>query len=270
MKEKIEVAQEIINAVARNYKNPLVYCGFGKDSIVMLHLIREMGLNWPIMCHREHEFPVKWRFANKIMELWNLTCYDYPPRACSVFYENDTFCVATQYGVGFGDLVLPGILYTPERFIEGEYLCALKDIYLQPKCHGFDYPWDVGLLAARFDEKHPHFGGACLGQQFENKLNIGSADFAYPLLSWTAQDVCQYHVDYGVPINTDVYEIKDGELISKQDPTYDPDRRPACYECMKPDNPKVVFCPKRMSQVNNVSGSLAWMPLVDFPTKEGE
>ena len=43
MREKIEATQEIITMVAREYKNPLIYCGFGKDSVVMLHLIRSMG-----------------------------------------------------------------------------------------------------------------------------------------------------------------------------------------------------------------------------------
>lgn len=270
MKEKIEQAEELIRQIDHNYKNPLIYCGFGKDSLVMLHLIKQMGYNWPIMCHREHEFPIKWRYANKIMELWNLTCFDYPPRACSVFYENGVFCVATQYEVGLGDIFFPGILYAPDKFVEGEYLCALKDIYMQPKCHGIDYQWDVGLLAARADERHPHFGGMCLGQQFEVKLNIGSADFAYPLLNWTAKDICQYYIDFGIPINTDVYDVVDDELVSKADPAFDPDRRPACYECMKPDNPNIVFCPKRMCRVNNISSSLAWMPLIDFPKKEGE
>lgn len=255
MREKIEATQEIIKMVAREYKNPLIYCGFGKDSVVMLHLIRSMGYKWDIMCHREPEFPVKWRYAHKIMELWNLTCYDYPPTDCSIFYQNNTFCVVTHYNVGAADLVLPGILYTPETFTEGEYLCSLKDIYDQPKCHGFDYRWDVGLLAARCDEKHPHFQGI-LGQQNETKLNIGSADFVSPMLSWTGQDVYQYFVDNGIPINTDVYEVINDELVSKKDCTFDPDRRPACFECMKPENPETVFCPKRMSNVQNLSGLL--------------
>lgn len=271
MKEKIESASEIIRMVSREYRNPIIYSGIGKDSLPMVHLCRKLGLKWEIMFHRDPYFPHKYRFANMIIDKWGLVCRDYPARICSIFYMNGIFEVVRGFGVGYHDLNLCALLYMPKKLVEGEYLCALKDIYLQPK-GSYDYLWDVGLLAHRYSERKPHRGGEQNLLRWQMKHNIGSADFAYPMWDWTDEDMYQYHVDNGIPINTDVYEVKDGTLIPKIDPktgeidsTYNPDRRPACFECMKPDNPPTVFCPKKMCFTNNCYESLVkvMMP-VDF------
>lgn len=273
MKEKIESATEFINMVNREYKNPIIYSAMGKDSLPLVHLCRKLGFDWEIMFHREHFFPRKYRYANKMIDMWNLRCRDYPPRECQVFYFNNTFEVTRNYAVGFGDMSLCAMLYKPEHFINGEYLCALKDIYLQPKVESYGYKWDIGLMSHRRTERKPHGGMQQNGLLWTIKHNIGSADFVYPMWDWTDEDMYQYHVDNDIPINFDVYEIKDGTLVPKIDlatgeidSTYNTDRRPACFECMKPDNPPTVFCPKKMCFTNNCYDSLvkASMP-VDFP-----
>jgi len=272
MKDKIESAKEIISMTDKNYKNPIIYTGFGKDSITVLHLCRAMGYKWDVMFHRDPHFPRKYRYANKIIDMWNVVCRDYPARSTSIFYRNDTFEVVREYGIGYGALILCALLYKPDEYIEGEYLCGLNDVYLQPKGSG-DYIWDVALEGFRTVESKPHSGGRPCGLRWVNKQNIGSADVVFPLHNWTGQDVYQYIIDNGIPINTDVYDVKDGELVPKIDPktgkidsTYNPDRRPACTECMRPENPQSVLCPKKMMTVNNV-----WEYLVktirpnDFP-----
>jgi 3'-phosphoadenosine 5'-phosphosulfate sulfotransferase (PAPS reductase)/FAD synthetase len=250
VKEKIESAKELIRMSVNNYKNPIINSGFGKDSIVVIHLCRSMGLNLEIMFHRDPYFPKKYRYANKIIDMWNLVCRDYPARMCSAFFRYDTFEICRHYQIGYGDLVLCAMLYTPEKFIEGEYLCALNDIYLQPK-GTYDYIWDAILEGHRTKEAKPHNNMVPSGLGWSNKHNIGSADVVFPIHDWTNQEVYQYIVDNGIPINTDVYDIKDGELVPKTDKTFNPDCRPACTECMRPDKPRSVLCPKKMCLVNN-------------------
>jgi hypothetical protein len=288
MKEKIESAKELIEMVARQYRNPIIYSGMGKDSLPLIHLCHSMGHKWEIMFHRDPQFPEKYRFANKIIEKWGLICRDYPARACSVFNFNNTFEVVRHFQCGVTDMVLCSMMYQPDRYVEGEYLCALKDVYEQPKGNLFEYPWDVGLMAHRFTERKPHGAMQQNGLLWTVKHNIGSADFAYPMYNWTDEDMYQYHIDFGIPINTDVYDVKDNTLVPKIDPqtgkidsTYNPDRRPACYECMKPlrETGEFVFCPKTSCFVNNVSAELInvlmpndfplTLPEVMYPT-EGE
>lgn len=210
------------------------------------------------MFHRDPYFPKKYRYANKIIDMWGLVCRDYPARAASVYYHNDTFEVVREYGIGYSALALCALLYTPDRFIEGEYLCALNDIYLQPM-GTYNYIWDVCIQGFRSTESKPHSRNLPNRLRWVNKQNIGSADAVYPLQDWTNHEVYQYIVDNGIPINTDVYDVKEGELVPKIDPqtgkidsTYNPDRRPACTECMRPENPMSVLCPKKMCSVNNV------------------
>lgn len=272
MIEKLNETKEIIKMVSSYYKNPIIYSGLGKDSITLIHISRLMGFNWPIMFHRDPYFPKKYRYANKMIELWNLTCFDYPARSTSVFYRNNTFEVVRHYQVGSNDMILCAMLYEPKMFKEGEYLCAFKDIYRQP-IGTAEFPWDVGIQGHRQHESKPHSGNQPNRLRWVAKQTVGSIDFIQPLRDWTNQEVCHYILENNIPVNTDVYEIKDGELVPKIDPktgeidsTYNPDRRPACFECMNPDKPMTVFCPKRRCSVNNVYDQLSKtiMP-TDFP-----
>lgn len=266
MIDKIDSALQIIEMTQKNYRNPIIYSGFGKDSICVVHLCKKvMGLDWEILFHRDPFFPKKYRYANKIIDMWNLTCRDYPAKAASVYYHNQTFEVVREYGIGFNSLALCALLYTPDRYVPGEYLCALNDIYLQPK-GSYDYLWDVGVQGFRSVESKPHSAGKPNLLRWANKQNIGSADMVYPLHNWTNQEVYKYIVDNGIPINTDVYDIVNDELVPKLDNTYNPDRRPACFECMKPENPMSVLCPKKMATVNNVWENLVKVQMPnDFP-----
>jgi hypothetical protein len=46
-------------------QKPAILCSFGKDSLVIVHLTRELGLKLPIIYHRNHWFPEKNAFADR-------------------------------------------------------------------------------------------------------------------------------------------------------------------------------------------------------------
>jgi hypothetical protein len=207
-----------------------------------------------------------------MIELWNLVAYDYPPFDCSIFWLNNTFEVAREYQVGTTTMMLCALLYEPESFVKGEYLCALKDVYLVPKGTR-QYPWDLGLQGHRMHESKPHGANKPNQLQWMHKHTIGGIDWSQPLREWTNQEVYEYIKEYEVPFNTRVYDEKEGELVPKIDPntgkidsTYNPDRRPACFRCMLPSCKSSVLCPKLNVVVNNIFDILkkAGMPN-DFP-----
>lgn len=277
MKEKIKESKKILAMINREYRSPIIYSGLGKDSICVIHLTRSMGFNWPIMFHRDPYFPKKYRYANKLIEKWNLICFDYPAHGTSVFYHNNTFEVVRHFQVGITDMILCAMLYEPDEYVDGEYLCAFRDIYSQP-LGTRDYPWDVGIQGHRRHESKPHSGHKPNRLQWVCKQGMGGIDWYQPLREWTNHDVYRYIVDNGIPINTDVYEVQNGELVPKIDPatgkidsTYNPDRRPACFDCMKPENPPSVYCRKRGCLVNNVWPDLnkTIMP-TDYPNYHEE
>jgi 3'-phosphoadenosine 5'-phosphosulfate sulfotransferase (PAPS reductase)/FAD synthetase len=73
MQDKIESAKTILRD-ANSTGIPALMCSFGKDSMVLLHLIREAfprtgGPNdraypMPVICWKQPGFPQKQRFAN--------------------------------------------------------------------------------------------------------------------------------------------------------------------------------------------------------------
>ena len=72
-------------------------------------------------------------------------------------------------------------------------------------------PWWVQrprLLRSRANSGHKQ-----AGIKWAHKHNIGSCDVSYPLRDWSNQDVFEYHVANGIPVNSDVYDEVDGELV---------------------------------------------------------
>ena len=269
MTEKVASASNILNMIAKHYHNPILYCGFGKDSLCVVHLSRSLGYKWDIMFHRDPYFPIKYRYANSIIQEWNLVCRDYPARGCSIFWKHNTFEVVRHYQVGTSDMVLCAMLYEPKNF-EGEYLCALKDIYMQPKGTA-DYFWDIGIQGHKAAECKPHGGMKPNGLRWPMKHSTCSVDWAQPIWDWTEEDVYQYITENNIPINTAVYDVIGNRLVPKEDNTYNPDRRPACFRCMIPDGEKVVMCPKKNLIVNNISDELAKVQMPnDFPGYDKE
>jgi hypothetical protein len=255
LQNKIDVSKGIIETISKNYLKPIIYWGGGKDSTVLLHIVREMGIKWPCMFHRDPYFPKKYIYVNWLIAEWDLICYDYPAYKCSVFWQNGTFEVVRHFYCGPQDMILCAMLYKPEEFIEGEYLCAYKDVYLQPK-GSYHYAWDVGLQAHRMHESKPHSGHKPNGLRWVFKRIPNGTDFVQPLREWTNQDVFEYSNINNLPFNDRVYYVDNGEFLPLPDSTYNPDRRPACYECMLPSKDMAVFCPKFQSLTNNVFESL--------------
>lgn len=265
LSRKIAESKRIINKIDERFLKPIIYCGFGKDSITLLHLCREAGYNWPVMFHRDPYFPKKYRYANKIIDMWDVVCWDYPAKSTSIFNKNNTFEVVRHYGCGSIDMVLCAMLYEPTEFIDGEYLCAYRDIYLQPKGNG-EYHWDCALQAHRMHESKPHGGNLPNMLRWVMKTAPGGPTFMQPLREWTNKDIYEYIRSNNIPINYDVYEVKNGELVPLPDNTFNPDRRPACFRCIDERNELVVHCPRMDCLTNNISSTLVKVQMPnDYP-----
>jgi hypothetical protein len=61
-----------LTGVLVQYKNPAIMCSFGKDSMVMLHLMRKFNLPLPIVFYRDPWFPKKYDFADRMIAEWGL------------------------------------------------------------------------------------------------------------------------------------------------------------------------------------------------------
>lgn len=259
---RITEAYAVIDRVMEDYKKPVLMCSFGKDSMVLLHLLRSYNL--PVLFHREPFHPWKYSFANRVIEAWNLTVYDYPPSKVSLFKRNGMMELMNEYSIGQETCMLPTGIIHPQ---DGKpYLCGLKDLVCKP-LGTFSYPWDVCFLGHKASDVDPLQGN--LRFNIDVKRNPGSAHAAYPMRTWTDDDVWAYIELNHVPYQENRYAKIDGEWQELPDKTFNPDYFHTCTRCIDRDEASDVRCPLNGLQVNNVSSRIQYIePQFDYITKE--
>jgi len=244
--EKIEKAKQVIT----QHLSPamVLYCSFGKDSMVMLHLVRSIGINLPVIYNHIPYFPAKQDFANEVIRAWGLTIHRFPPLKTEVAAE--PFDIINRYSLPDGNtLVMPVGVKAPT--VGEPFLCGLMDLYGTLK-GAVDYPWDTALVGHKSSDSDPLFGHMPLVanySQVSEHLRV-----VFPLKDFTDTDIWEYTERFSVPYNKQRYDSTNDykEFI---DVTYNPDYYPACTKCMQA-GPDIVECPK-FGQVPNVSTALA-------------
>ena len=74
----------------RNGFDVLFWSG-GKDSMAMLHIMRSMGIDLPLIFFKEPWQPIKYKFHNKFIEEWNLLVHTWHPRLSNFQQTDDEF-----------------------------------------------------------------------------------------------------------------------------------------------------------------------------------
>ena len=259
MKEKISQAIDLIVRVLDTYKTPAVLCSFGKDSVAMLHLLRSCGHNFPVVFHREPFFPEKYRYANRLIDEWNLTVYDYPPSRCELQEGGGEVEVLNYYDLANGEtMALPtGVRPPVVGSKPSSFICGYKDLLCKPK-GTMQHRWDVLFHGHKSSDVDPVLGAVPLKVDVAHNARCAAA--AYPLRHWTDADVWAYLETHGVPIHEERYEKVGGTWREREDKTLNPDYFPACTACMKKGGGE-VYCPKIDLQVSNIAEKLPWVQL---------
>jgi hypothetical protein len=238
IEQKTQAAQKLIRVALHRAERPAIMCSFGKDSMVVLHLVRSLGYRLPVIFHREPFLPRKYTFARKVIALWNLTVYDFPPLATAVQEKDGAMEIMNYYPAGARPCALPTGLCAPAP---GERpLCALHDFYLKPT-GTFNYPWDVVFHGHKSSDVDPIQGPVPLAADFAR--NLGTASVAFPLRHFTDEDVWAYHEQHGLPVHAERYEKTSAGWREREDKRQNPDYFPACWACMVKDGPAVP-CPR--------------------------
>lgn len=156
--------KEVIEQVFAKAKNPALLCSFGKDSLVLLKTVLDMGHKPTILWFRDHLN----LFAEKIIREWDLTILSYAP---TVRYQVDS-TVVSEYAVG------------------GARLPLLQDISEHGKPVGcsttpqFNYPFDYSLFGYRKTDCHP-----LVSTTFESEFELGPTKMVAPLYDLSDEDV---------------------------------------------------------------------------------
>ncbi len=253
--DKIEAAKKLVAQVMGETQRPAIMSSFGKDSMVLLHLVRSLGHKLPVIFHKEPFMPKKYRFARKVINLWDLTVYDFAPNATAVQQNGEDFEIVNYYPGGARPVVLPTGICAPAK---GEApLCGLHDIYLKP-IGTYAYPWDAVFVGHKSSDHDPIYGDVPLAADFAR--NLGSASAAFPLRHFTDEDVWAYHAQFDLPIHVERYEKTKTGWRERADKTQNPDYFPACVDCMRQGG-KAVPCPRLGGALtSNVAAQLRWAP----------
>ena len=247
LEDKIRDATSLIHRRMGLSKAPVLCLSFGKDSMVMLDLLLQAGYKLPVIYwKREHHFPEKNRFANEMIEKFDLAVYDYPPEYTKLIKKDGQIEVVNFFSIGQQTIEVPTEI---APYKDGEkYLCGLLDMYLKPRGY-FEFPWDTMFIGHKNTDVDRMRGAVPLSVD-EYKPNQNCPMLCFPLRHFTDEDIWAYSETFAVPQNA---------LRYAGDELYNNDRYPACTSCMNPDNPEIVFCPKAKVNIANASKSLVWM-----------
>lgn len=263
LREKVADAVMLIEAALVVHAQPVVMSSFGKDSMVLLDLVKRAGVQLPIVFFREPFFPKKYEFAEAVIREEEYVVYDYPPRITYVSCGESAIEIVNMHDsvLGAAPIYLPTGIVKPT---EGQhYLCGLKDIYEKP-LGTFAFPWDLVMVGHKSSDKDPILNSVVLNTSYHE----GKPSVLLPLKDFTDEDVWDYTVQQGLPINKKRYN-EHNNWREFSDTTHNPDYFEACTACIDLRSPATVWCPKIQAEIPNISKSVRQLRSLDLPQYVG-
>lgn len=223
-------------------KNPIILCSFGKDSIVLLHLSRQIKKDIPVILWRENSQFKKYEFAQQIINKWHLKVYDFPPVINDIVYRNGKIDGVGLYLIGKKYMYKAIELAKPN----GHFACSFEDILMKPTCQDYTFNWDAVLSGQKKTDVDSLLGKITLKT---DEIDMDGTMIFYPLCDWTDKDIWSYIHSNNVPYNKKRYR-EDG--MEYKDKTYNGNYHKACVKCLDPTETENVYCEREKKEVQNV------------------
>lgn len=211
----IEKARERIKELLAMAQNPAVMCSFGKDSLLLLYLAREVKPDISIVWFKQSVNKESQRFAEWVIAEWDLTVFSYAPSDKYYLPNGEGLTLVDEYS--FGQTSLPVLTDT----VEGES-CGINLPNVRTPL--FDYQFDVTLVGCKLCDEHSILGHYC-----NDCWELGKTVFYAPLKDWTDDDVLEAIKVLGIPCE----EVDD--------------RLRVCTRCLQGTGE--VFCPERQAMI---------------------
>lgn len=249
LQEKVKRAIEVVKSNPGS--DPVVMSSFGKDSMVLLDIVKKAGLKLPILFFKEPFFPEKYLFANEVILAEGYSVYDYPPLFTALTKRENTFEVSNFYQVGTPEeyIFCPTGIVPPTPNLP--FLCGLYDLLNKPT-GTYRFPWDSVLIGHKDSDTDFMLQPEGLTDYI---VKSGPVYALFPLKDFTDEDIWAYHNEFGLPVHSTRY-ANGKELADK---SQNPDYFPACMNCIDRDQQGKVFCPKLGYNIPNISSSVNYM-----------
>jgi phosphoadenosine phosphosulfate reductase len=183
---KIQSAQQLIEKALREHKKPAVACSFGKNSIVVLHMVRQFVPNVHVLFNDTlMEYPDTYKFKRQITKKWNLNLVETrPTRTFWWIVENYGFPLFSRKG--HKDASKNCCRYLKEYPIDRILRRYKFDLYF------------TGL--SRHESRLREFSAKRYGNYFYSKRSKHWK--CHPIQDWTNNDVWKYHEIFDIPRNS--------------------------------------------------------------------
>lgn len=196
---KIDLSKVVIQKALSEHdpEKCAVACSFGKDSMAVLHLVRQ---SYPgilvVFCNTGVEYPQTLAFRTKIVKDWGLNYCEAKPE------NGDNFWAITKK-YGLPGVRLDGKMRVPkccQLLKDGPGMKAYK-------AHGIELCF-TGITAAESRNRWM-LQRRCGDYYFAKTDGIWKC---HPIMSWTETEVLEYHKSEGIPLNP-LYERFPGTRV---------------------------------------------------------
>ncbi|MCK4351910.1 phosphoadenosine phosphosulfate reductase family protein [candidate division WOR-3 bacterium] len=208
-KKKLHYSKALIREALKKFKNPVIACSFGKDSMVVLDMLKKYSRNFTVLWNNTLvEYPDTYKFAREIIKDWELDCVEARPKV--TFWE-----IVEKYGFPIYSRNSKGhkqyaTYKCCEELKKKPTTIALRnmncDLYF------------TGLT--RHESRLREFSARLYGDSFYSKT--WKHWKCHPILNWTREDVWEYIRVFNIPYNP---------LYDKNEIPIDGGIRTGCWPC---------------------------------------
>ncbi len=221
----------------------------GKDSMALLHLVRQVWADVPVVLLREPAQPARYAFANRIIQEWKLPeVHDFNPEKSFICTRHNHTSIIHRYRFGARGLDLPVDMVE----LDGEpWACGL-DVMARPKSVSSP-PWNLLFSGARSADSVPLLGPMPLSAAVVRQPDFPT--LAFPMRDWTDVQLWEYLETEQVPVQANRYERTADGWRERADKRNNPDYLAGCVRCLTPGESPTVQCP-RHGTVNRVADAV--------------
>lgn len=227
------------------HDNPAMFWSGGKDSIVALHLLRQVH-PCPAVVFLGHIYgSSSWRWKWALQELTEQgLCAFFMPPTCFQLYQNDKdFLLLGAYFFNGHLAAASAFLHSNDRRVNsGPFTCARHEILSAPLApQGLKGAWNMFVTGRRASDifKCPISNDLNHAQPWQDERIIpaGVGAQVSPLLPWQRSDVWDYIRRHGLRYQRERYEGGSAAM--------DFDSGQACWDCLDTRHTgQTVICPK--------------------------